>query len=277
MITQMKTLPIIVLLLNGIVGLTANGQQSTPASTVFNEVGIDQNLNQQIPLDLEFRNEYGKMVTLDQYFHAKPVIVSLVYYRCPMLCTQVLNGMVETFKIIKFTAGKEFEVVTVSIDPTETSDLAAEKKAGYVSDYHRDGVGEGWHFLTGDQESITKLAKAVGFNYVYDEQTKQFAHASGIMIATPEGRLARYLYGIEYAANDVTFSLMDAAKEKIGSPVQKLQLLCYAYDPSTGKYSLVVINLLKIGGIITLMILGGFIVINLLRDKKKSLQAVKSL
>ena len=253
-----------VLLMTGI----SSGQPATP-SLVYTEVGIDQHLNEQIPLDLKFRDELGTTVTLDQYFHGKPVVLSLVYYRCPMLCTLVLNGMVETFNIMKFTAGKEFEVVTVSIDPSETPDLAAEKKAGYVTAYKRDGVQTGWHFLTGDQPSITRLAKAVGFKYVYDERTKQFAHASGIMIATPEGKLARYLYGIEYGAKDMTFSLMEASKEKIGSPADKIQLLCYAYDPSSGKYSLVVGNIFRGAGALTILLLGGYMFINFRRDKKK--------
>ena len=252
-------------------------QPGTPASKVFDEVGIDQNLDGQIPLDLSFRDEEGKSVSLGSYFGSKPVILSLVYYRCPMLCTQVLNGMVQTFKTIGFTAGKEFEVVTVSIDPTEPSSLAARKKNQYVEEYGRSGVEDGWHFLTGDQESISRLAKTVGFRYVYDEKTTQFAHASGIMVATPGGKLARYLYGIEYPAKDLTFSLMEASQERIGSPVQRLLLLCYHYDPLTGKYGVVVMNLLRGGGLLALVLLGGFMVVNFRRDKKnKALANISS-
>ncbi len=243
-------------------------QPGMPDPNVFKEVGIDQKLNEQIPLDLKFRNEKGETVVLGEYFGSKPVIVSLVYYNCPMLCTQILNGMVETFRIINFTAGKEFEVVTVSIDPTEPSSLAAEKKAGYIEQYDRPQATDGWHFLTGDQESITRLADAVGFRYIYDDQTKQFAHASGIMVATPEGKLARYLYGIEYVAKDLTFSLMEAAENRIGSPVEKLLLLCYHYDPATGKYGLFVTNLLRGGGVLMLLILGGYMTVNFMRDRK---------
>ena len=249
-------------------GAAAMAQMGQPANRVFTNVGIDQNLNQQIPLELTFRDEDGQPVTLSSYFGTKPVVISLVYYRCPMLCTQVLNGMVETFKTIKFTAGKEFDIITVSIDPSETHELAAQKKEQYIEEYGRPEVGKGWHFLTGDQEEITKLAKSVGFRYEYDEKTKQFAHASGIMVATPEGKLARYLYGIEYPAKDLTFSLMEAAQNKIGSPVDKLLLLCYHYDPTTGKYGVLVTNLLRGGGVLMILLVGGFMLINLRRERR---------
>jgi len=236
---------------------------------LFDEVGIDQKLNGQIPLDLIFRDENGNEVSLRKYFGTRPVVLSLVYYNCPMLCTQILNGMVETFRIIDFTAGKEFEGVTVSIDPSETDILAAEKKAHYVEAYGREPAREGWHFLTGDQSSITALAQAVGFRFVYDERSKQFAHASGIMVATPEGKLARYLYGIEYVAKDLTFSMMEAAQNRIGSPVDKLLLLCYHYDPATGKYGVVVTTLLRGGAVICLLVLGGYMILNFRRDRRR--------
>ena len=216
----------------------ACGQQQSTPSQIFTDVGIDQHLDQQIPLELKFTDERGTPVTLGDYFHSKPVVLSLVYYRCPMLCTQVLNGMVETFNIMKFSAGNEFDVVTVSIDPSETPDLAAKKKAEYVSEYRRSGIENGWHFLTGDQASIRKLADAVGFRYVYDPKSKQFAHASGIMIATPEGKLARYLYGIEYVAKDMTFSLMEAAKGRIGSPGRSFSSCVTLMIPRQGPIAL---------------------------------------
>lgn len=246
------------------------------AARAFNEVGIDQKLNEQLPLDLQFRNERGETVTLGQYFHKKPVVLSLVYYQCPMLCTQILNGMVQTFKIMKFTAGQEFDVVTVSIDHTETPAMAADKKETYVTEYGRAGVTDGWHFLVGDSVQIKRLADAVGYRYMYDPLTKQFAHASGIMVATPQGKLARYLYGIEYGSKDLTFSLMEAAQEKIGSPVDKLLLLCYHYDPTTGKYGMVVANLLRGGGALTILILGGYMLYNFRREKKKMLEVSKA-
>lgn len=262
--------------ITGAGGAFAQMATPTPPPNIMLEVGIDQRLDEQIPLDLTFRDEGGKGVKLAEYFHSKPVILSLVYYRCPMLCTQVLNGMVETFKILKFTAGTEFEVVTVSIDPSEQPELAAEKKEQYVEEYGRSGVADGWHFLTGDSASISQLAKAVGFRYVYDPNSKQFAHGAGIMVATPQGKLARYLYGIEYGAKDLQFGLMEAAKNKIGSPVDKILLLCYHYDPATGKYGLMVTNLLKAGGILVVLILGGFIFINVRRDRRRRLQPVQS-
>lgn len=252
------------------------GQMGEQASKAFKEVGIDQKLNEQIPLDLHFKDELGRDIQLKDYVKSKPVIVSLVYYRCPMLCTQVLNGMVETFKTLELTAGKEFDVVTVSIDPAETPDLAAEKKKHYVEEYDRSGVENGWHFLTGQQEAITKLADAVGFRYVYDKEASQFAHASGIMVLTPEGKLARYLYGIEYSAKDLRFSLMEAAHNKIGSPVDKLLLLCYHYDPMTGKYGVVVGNILRGGGILTVLLLGGYMFVNFRRDRLKAIEPAKT-
>jgi protein SCO1/2 len=257
---------------------TAAAQMATPSPppNIMTDVGIDQRLNEQIPLDLRFRSEKGDTVILGDYFHSRPVILSLVYYRCPMLCTQVLNGMVETFKTLGFTAGKEFDIVTVSIDPSEQPDLAAEKKEQYVEEYGRDGVAQGWHFLTGDQSSIAQLARAVGFRYVYDANSKQFAHGAGIMVATPQGKLARYLYGIEYGARDLRFALMEAAQERIGSPVDKILLLCYHYDPTTGKYGIVVTNLLKGGGILAVLVLGSYMLVNFRRDRQKALHALKS-
>lgn len=251
----------------------ASAQMMDPtkaAARAFTEVGIEQQLNEQIPLDLKFTDEQGNVVELGKYFHTKPVIISLVYYRCPMLCTQILNGMVQTFKTLTFTAGKEFDVVTVSIDHRETHAMAADKKETYVTEYARPGVAEGWHFLVGDSLSIAQLADAVGFKFVYDVPTQQFAHASGIMVATPQGKLARYLYGIEYGGRDLTFSLMEAAKEKIGSPVDKLLLLCYHYDPTTGKYGMVVANLLRAGGALTMLIVGGYIWYHIRRERRKS-------
>jgi protein SCO1/2 len=267
----MKTVLLITTLL--LVAASSIAQMIDPskaAARAFTEVGIDQKLNEQVPLDLQFKDEQGRTVTLNQYFHSRPVIISLVYYKCPMLCTQVLNGMVQTFKTLSFTTGKEFDVITVSIDPTETPEMAADKKETYVTEYARAGVENGWHFLVGDSTNIKKLADAVGFRYVYDGLTKQFAHASGIMVATPQGKLARYLYGIEYGAKDLTFSLMEASHERIGSPVDKLLLLCYHYDPRTGKYGMMVTTMLRIGGGLTMLAVGAFLFVNFRRDRKKS-------
>lgn len=223
------------------------------------DVGIDQKLNEQLPLDAVFKNENGESVKLGDYFGGKPVLLSLVYYECPMLCNQVLNGMVTNFRVLKFQPGQEFEVVTVSFDSRETPALAKAKKKTYV-DYlateKREGIAKGWHFLTGDDANIKRLTEAVGFRYRYDSETNQFAHASGIFIATPEGKLARYFYGIEYAPRDVRLGLIEASENKIGSRVDQLLLYCFHYDPATGKYGAVVMNVVQIGGLITLLAIG---------------------
>jgi protein SCO1/2 len=219
-------------------------------------VGIDQKLNEQLPLDLTFKDENGVSVKLGDYFGKKPVVLSLVYYQCPMLCNQVLNGMVTAFKVMNFKAGQEFEVVTVSFDPHETPALAAAKKTTYVNYLPADrraGAAASWHFLTGDEANIKKITDAVGFRYHWDEPTKQFVHASGIFVTTPEGKLARYFYGIEYAPRDLRLGLIEAADNKIGSPVDQLLLYCYHYDPADGRYGFGVMRAMKIGGVITVI------------------------
>ncbi len=222
-------------------------------------VTIQQRLNQQVPLDLYFHDETGKQVQLKQYFHEKPVILSLAYYTCPMLCPYVLRDLAGSLKGVSFDIGKEFEVITISFDPRDTPASAARSKAEYMKIYARSGAEKGWHFLTGDQKSIESLTKAVGFSYHWDDQQKQFIHASGLMILTPQGRLARYFYGIEYPPKDVRLALVEASANKIGSPVDQVLLFCFHYDPSTGKYSAYAINLVRLGGIITVFALGIFI------------------
>jgi protein SCO1 len=234
----------------------ATGNPSTGLPTALRDVRIEQKLNQQLPLDLTFRDENGQPVKLGQYFGNKPVVLALVYYDCPMLCTQVLNGMVTSFRVLPFQIGQEFEVVTVSFDPRETNTLAAKKKQLYV-DYlpekMRAGARDGWHFLTGDQANIDQLAEAVGFHYRYDEATKQFAHASGIMLTTPQGKLSRYFYGIEYPARDLRLGLIESSENKIGSPVDQLLLYCYHYDPATGKYGAAIMAVMRVAGVITVL------------------------
>jgi len=222
----------------------------------LNGVGIDQKLNEQLPLDLVFKDENGESVKLGDYFGKKPVVLSLVYYQCPMLCNQVLNGMVTAFKVMAFQPGQEFEVVTVSFDPRETAALAAAKKNTYVNylpEARRAVAGRGWHFLTGDEASIKRLTDAVGFRYHFDEATNQFVHASAIYVTTPQGKLARYFYGIEYAPRDLRLGLIEAADNKIGSPVDQLLLYCFHYDPATGKYGAVVMNMMRVGGVAMLV------------------------
>ncbi len=225
-------------------------------------VGIDQKLNEQLPLDLVFRNEHGDSVRLGDYFGKKPVLLSLVYYQCPMLCNQVLNGMVTAFRVMAFQPGQEFEVVTVSFDPRESAALAAAKKNTYINylpEARRLNASNGWHFLTGDEANIKRLTDAVGFRYQFDEASNQFAHASAIYVTTPQGKLARYFYGIEYAPRDLRLGLIEAADNKIGSPVDQLLLYCYHYDPATGKYGAAVMNLMRLGGIVTLIAIVGLL------------------
>jgi protein SCO1/2 len=227
----------------------------SPPINVLRDVGIDQHLGQQLPLELQFRDETGATVKLGDYFDGQPVILVLAYYRCPMLCTQVLNGVVDSARGINFELGKKFRIVTVSFDPREGPELAARKKETYAAAYGRAGADTGWHFLTGDEDSITKLAQAVGFRYVYDESLGQFAHASGIMVATPTGKLSHYFFGIDYPSRDVRLALVDASQGEIGSPIDRLLLLCYHYDPATGKYSGAAMTFVRIAGGITVLVI----------------------
>lgn len=242
--------------------------QITP-DQVIEDVRIDQRLNAQLPLDLTFRNEAGDTVRLGGYFGQRPVILAFVYYECPMLCTQILNGLTATLKTLRFTPGTEFEIVTVSIDPRETPRLASDKKTEYLKAFGREQAAAGWHFLTGDQASIEALTEAAGFRYVYDEKTDFYAHGAAIIVATPKGVLARYFLGIEYPARDLTFALMEAAEERIGTPVDRLLLLCYQYDPATGQYSLLVSTILKVSAVITVVAIGGFMLVMLRRERKQ--------
>jgi protein SCO1 len=224
-------------------------------------VGIDQKLNSSIPLDLTFKDENGQTVELGQYFGSKPVILTLVYYNCPMLCTRILDGLDESLRSIPLDLGKDYNVVTVSIDPTDTPAIAASKHQLYAGIYDRPGGAQGWHFLTGQEPQIKALAAAVGFRYNYDPVSKQFAHASGIMILTPQGKLSRYFYGITFRPLDVRLGLVDASHGKIGSPVDAILLFCCQYDPSTGKYGVIISHVIQLAGALTILILGGLIFI----------------
>ncbi len=228
------------------------------AKDLLRHVGIEQRLNEPVPLDLVFRDETGRDVRLGDYFGKRPVILVLAYYKCPMLCNQVLNGLLGSLQKLAFDAGSQFEVVTVSFDPRETAPLAAAKKATYVEQYGRPGAGAGWHFLTGEEAAIRRLAIAVGFRYVYDPKLDQFAHASGIMVLTPSGKLARYFYGIDYKPRDLRLGLVEASANQIGSPADRLLLLCYHYDPTTGEYSAAVMGSLRVAGLLTLLALAVF-------------------
>ncbi len=239
---------------------------SSKKPAILDQVGIKQRLNQQIPLDATFRDESGRTVRLGDYFGQKPVILALVYYECPMLCTQTLNGLVSALSVLNFDVGNQFEVVTVSFNPKETPKLAAEKKRTYLTRYARPGAEQGWHFLTGDQPSIDALTKAVGFHYAWDPQAQQFAHATAIMVLTPEGRLAQYYYVVEYSPKDLRLGLVEASQKKIGNAVDELLLYCYHYDPTTGKYGAVVTNVLRLAGVITILVLGGFLLLMFRRE-----------
>jgi protein SCO1 len=253
-------------------GTTSNG-----LPVALREVGIEQKLNQDLPLDLVFKDEAGQEVQLRKYFGQKPIVLALVYYDCPMLCTQILNGMTSAFRVLPFQVGKEFDVVTVSFDPREKPELAAAKKKVYVNylpEGAHAGAAKGWHFLTGDASSIKQLTDAVGFRYHYDEATKQFAHASAIMVATPHGKLSHYFYGIEYSARDLRLALVQSSQNKIGSPVDQLLLYCYHYDPATGKYGAVVMNIVRIAGVIT--VLGILAMMFLLRRRRPAPMRLKT-
>jgi protein SCO1/2 len=250
-----------------------SGPVSTGLPTVLKNVGIDQRLDEQIPLDAVFKDEQGRDVRLGQFFKGKPVVLSLVYYTCPMLCNQVLNGMMGSFRQVSFNIGEQFDVVTVSFDPRETPELAAAKKITYVKAYNRPGTEASWHFLTGDEANIKRLTEAVGFRYVWDEQTKQYAHASGIMILTPDGKLARYFYGIEYPPRDLRLGLVEASQNKIGTPVDALMLYCYHYDPATGKYGAVVMNIMRLAGGATVFLIVGLLLVLRKRGNRAGLTA----
>lgn len=228
---------------------------------------IEQRLNVLLPLDAEFTDETGKTVRLGDYFGEKPVILTPVYYSCPMLCNLVLDGLVNTLHELRFKLGDEYEVVTFSFDPRDDSRIAAEKKELYTRRYGRPGSADGWHFLTGDEKAIAELTAALGFRYTFDPKTGQFAHAAMVVMATPEGRISHYFWGISYDARDLRLGLVEASESRIGGATEQLLLLCYQYDPTTGKYAAVAMNVVRLGGLATVLVLGGFIVILTRRDR----------
>lgn len=237
----------------------------------LSQVGIDQRLNEQVPLDLQFKDELGHAIRLGDYFHpGRPVIISLVYFNCPMLCGEVLNGMSTAFKVLPFTPGKEYEVVTLSIDPREKPELAAAKKRIYLHNLDRPGAEDGWHFLTGERPQIDALANAIGWHYQYDPKTDQFAHAAGIVLVTPEGKVAQYYYGVEFSARDMRLGIIQASDNHIGSLVDQVLLYCYHYDPRTGRYGAMITNIVRLAGVATVLILGAVLLILYRRDAPRS-------
>jgi len=244
-------------------GMT-QGTLSPPANQRppgLKHVGIEQHLNEQIPQNLTFRDETGKPVQLGEYFGHKPLILNLGYYQCPMLCGEVLSGLESALRILKFDVGKEFDVLTISFDPKETPEMASKKKAEWLRRYGRPGAASGWHFLTGPQNSIDALTKAAGFQYEYDPKTGQFAHATAIMILTPDGKIAQYYYGVEFAPKDLRLGLIQASQNKIGNVVDQVLLYCYHYDPDQGQYSAIISRVLKVAAGATMLLLGTFLIV----------------
>jgi protein SCO1/2 len=241
-----------------------NGVMSPPANTRpprLENVGIEQHLDAQVPPDLTFRDETGKTVKLADYFGRKPLILNLVYYNCTMLCGEALAGLASAMRLVKFDVGNEFDVVTVSFDPRETPEMAAAKKKDYVGRYGRPNAAAGWHFLTGQQESINALTKAVGFQYQYDAKTNQYGHATAIMVLTPQGHISRYFYGVDFPPKDLRMGLVEASQGKIGNAVDAVLLYCYHYDPETGKYGAMVANILRLAAAATILFMGTFLFI----------------
>ena len=236
-----------------------SAQPAAVKPPILQQIGFDQRLGETVPLDIPLRDEAGRTVRLGDFFGRRPVVLTLVYYDCPMLCTLTLNSLSSALSTLSFDIGREFDVVTVSFDPREKPPLAAGKKKGYLSRYGRPGAEAGWHFLTGDREALARLTAAVGFRYQWDEEIRQFAHPAGLVVLTPEGRITRYLYGIEYAPKDLRFSLVEASERKIGTPLDQAMLFCYQYNPATGRYGLLTMRLIRGGAVLTVLALGGFI------------------
>ncbi len=236
---------------------------------LLRNVDVDQRLNKEIPGDLSFKDEAGKPVQIGQYFGNRPVILSLNYFECPQLCPLLLKGLSDSLRSVKFNVGKEFDVVTVSIDPRETPQQAAKARKTYSQSYGRGETLEGWHFLTGSGANIAQLAKAVGFKYNYDAKLGQYAHPSAITFVTPERKIARYLFGIDFDPKDVQFALSEASQNKIGSIVDKVMFNCYQFDPRVGKYSPIALNIMRLGGLLTLGLMGTFIITALRRERRQ--------
>jgi protein SCO1/2 len=246
------------------------GMTSSQVPKALREIGFDQNLDQPLPLDTMLRDESGAAVRVGDFFGRRPVVLLFAYFDCPMLCTQVINGLSSALGVLSLTPGRDFEIVTISFNPADTPASAAAKKAVYLERYARAGAAESWHFLTGDQPAIDRLTKAAGFRYVWDADTKQFAHPSGIIVLTPDGRLARYLFGIEYGPRDLRYAIVEASEGRVGNTADALLLYCYHYDPMTGRYGLVIMRALRLAGGATVLVLCAFIVAMVRRERGHS-------
>ena len=238
---------------------------------ILQEIGWDQKLGEKIPLDLAFKDETGRDVVLADYFGDKPVVLSLVYYECPMLCTISLNGLARALEVLSFVPGQEFEVLTVSFDANEGTDLAAAKKRAYMASYDKSDEGaQGWHFLTGSEEAVGRLTRATGFRFAWDEETKQFAHPAGILVAAPDGTISHYLFGVEYSPKDLRLALVASGQGEVGSTVDQVLLYCFQYDPETGRYSAAIFNIVRIAGLVTLLAMTGLFLSFSMRRRKKT-------
>ena len=251
------------------------GIVSTALPQALREIGFDQHIDEPLPLDTTFRDEAGATVRLGDYFGKRPVVLVFAYYECPMLCTLVINGLSGALGAMNLEPHKDFEIVTVSINPRETPAVAAAKKASYLERYKRSGAADGWHFLTGEQPQIDRLAKAAGFRYAWDAETKQYAHPSGVIVATPDGRLSKYLFGVEYGPRDLRFALVEASAGKVGTPVDALLLYCYHYDPMTGRYGLAIMRAIRVAGAATVLALGAFILVMVRRERRTGIRTVR--
>ena len=248
---------------------TDSGLPAASLPSTLREVGFDQNLNHMLPLDVEFKDENGRTVRIGDYFGKRPVVLAFVYYGCPMLCLQSLSSLASTLGVMSETPGKEFEVVSISIDPRETPSMALEKKLHYVERSGKASIAPGWHYLTGTAPSIDRLTKAAGFRYVWDERTQQYAHPAGVVIATPQGKVSRYLFGIDYGPRDLRLAILDASEEKISSVLAKALLYCYHYDLSTGRYSLAIMRIVQVAGAATVFSLGTLIFVWTRRERRQ--------
>jgi protein SCO1/2 len=264
-----RTLPLIFIASSAFAQPAPAGVPAAEVPAALREVGFDQNLNQMLPLDVEFTDERGRTVKIGEYFGERPVVLSFVYYGCPMLCLQSLSSLAATLGVLSENPGDDFDVVSVSIDPRETPALALEKKTHYVERSGKSSIAQGWHYLTGTDASIQRLTKAAGFRYAWDASQQQFAHPAGIVIATPQGRVARYLFGIDYGPRDLRLALLDASDEKISSPLKKALLYCYHYDLATGRYSLAILRIVQVAGAATVLSLGTLILVWTRRERRQ--------
>lgn len=245
------------------------GIEATAQPAILKNVGVEQKIGSQLPMDATFIDESGNEVALGELIGDKPVILSLVYYDCPMLCTEVLNGLNRSVAPLKFSMGEDYEVISISFDPNETHVLAGQKKNVYVKRYNRSGAEAGWHFLTGKAASIDAVTDAVGFNYVYDEKEQQFVHGSAIMVVTPEGVVSHYFFGIEYPSEDLRLALVESSESKLGTVLDQVMLYCFHYDPEKGKYGVVIMNVIRVAGAGTLLAMGSFMFVMFRRDRRR--------